>query len=533
METKNSQKRISICSFLAIRMSKTLHSSSADLAHNFAHLKEKVLEKRPVLKEILRKKGDKKLYEYAKEYIDINLNPPIRRRQDEFISTFQKEVERRLGPEIAQGCAEQIAHRYFASSADHHGPICHPFFVNSNLLTAAPSFKSRNSYMKYVIVLSCTNVSLNNSSFPRGLLFHSYMNNELLMHRLGFLPASPRPVYNLKPYTAEDMLRVRQALESKRDKQEVTKTQTEQINALLQEIYDQPEVLACDNYSDQVTKTNYHLWKRFFAPSSLKAPDLIYVELESLVIRLLIEHHLYRDTVINHFLFDPGYEALINHYFEDIFGSFSRNTQSGTYLFWAIPKGSKQRLQLWRQDNYLVSQDGSYRVALSPEAIQKAMEEKELIPGLLLSYTLIAFYYGLKLLGGFNQVNYLTFMKNGYIKMNTDLGNYRSIEVCARSQTKELCDGLTIAFLQDPQKKMTLATGLDLILYGNEYTWPQFVDISKNITVAEAFNPLLPEIYRITYTEDEWEQDLLAITDQDITQLTRLDEKIKPCAYVS
>ena len=129
-------------------------------------------------------------------------------------------------------------------------------------------------------------------------------------------------------------------------------------------------------------------------------------------------------------------------------------------------------------------------------------------------------------------MNFLTFMKNAYIKMNADLGNYRSIEVCARAQTKEMCDGLTIAFLQDQSGKLTLATGLDLILYGNERTWVDFIDICKKITLDEAFNPLIPEIYKISYADSELEQDLLSITDRDIIQMTGLDKKILPCAFV-
>jgi hypothetical protein len=93
----------------------------------------------------------------------------------------------------------------------------------------------------------------------------------------------------------------------------------------------------------------------------------------------------------------------------------------------------------------------------------------------MLCFMVVAFYYGVKCIGGFNQVNYLTFLKNAYIKMQTDRGDYRSIEVCVRSQTKELCDGLTVVFLEDPKKNMVLATGPDLILHADEATWPNFI----------------------------------------------------------
>ncbi|MEK9132733.1 MAG: hypothetical protein AAB606_03450 [Patescibacteria group bacterium] len=504
------------------------------LKENFKKLKRAVLAKRPILRQILQKHGRKKLYRYVRDYIGVNLNPPIQRRQDEFITAFKNEVAKRLGHEISENAARQLSKHYFVSTADHHGPICHPFFVNSNLLTAAPYFELQDPDLKYVIVLSCANVSVDNSSFPRGLIFHSYANGQLKLHRLAFFSANTRPpmVYKLPPYTKKELEKIKNDLKLKQDKGEVQKSEVDTVNKIFDDIYSDPEVLNCKSYSDQITKTNFELWRKFFAPNHVAPPDLIYLELESLVVSLLIDHHFYKDTILNHILFDPIYEPLINSYFEGIFGSFSRQDQSGTYLFWALPEDGKNRLQLWKKGNFLVSKDESYKIELKPDIIRHALEEKELIPGLMLDFMTISFYYGLKCLGGFNQVNYLTLMKNGYLKMNTDLGNYRSIEICARAQTKELCDGLTIAFLQEPNGEMVLATGLDLILYGTSRTWPQFIEIAKNITFKEALSPLMPEIYKISYPENEWDPELIKITDKDIIRLKKLDTKIPPCAHI-
>ncbi len=117
--------------------------------------------------------------------------------------------------------------------------------------------------------------------------------------------------------------------------------------------------------------------------------------------------------------------------------------------------------------------------------------------------------------------------------MNADLGNYRSIEMCARAQTKEMIDGLSIAFLQSPGNPFTLATGLDLILYGHKDGWNNLTHVVKNLSFEEAFSPLLPEIYRISYEKKDWEENLLKITDRDINKLKRIGGKIKPCAIIN
>lgn len=502
------------------------------LRERFERLREKVYARRPVLHEIVQKRGSKKLYEYATEYADVNINQPILRRQDQFLGTFKKEVERNLGAEVAESAVRQLKKYYFVSTADHHGPICHPFFLNANLISSVPNLDHHDPDLQNVIVLSCANVSLNNSSFPRGLLFHSTVRGETKMHRLAFSTCTSRlsPVFNFPASTTADMDRVQKNISEKVRKGEVRREDGDKISALIDEIYRTPEVLTAPSYSDQITRSNFHLWKKFFSPNHATPPNLIYVELETLVSRLLIEHHLGTETTISHLLFHPDYTPLIEKYFDGIMGAFSVGEKYGTYMFWALPKDAKYRIQLWKRGDELVSDDGSYRVKLTPDSIRAALERKELIPSMLISYILLSFYYGIKCLGGFSQVNYLTFMKNAYIKMQADLGEYENIEVCARSQTKELGGDVSIAFISDSHGKLIPATGLDLILYGTENTWRVLVEQSKLISIEEALNPLMPDFYRIIYTEKEREDDLASITSEDITKITGLSHKVAGCA---
>ena len=117
--------------------------------------------------------------------------------------------------------------------------------------------------------------------------------------------------------------------------------------------------------------------------------------------------------------------------------------------------------------------------------------------------------------------------------MNVDLENYRSIEICARAQTKELCDGPTIAYMgYNGKDQIALASGLDLILYQDKNSWKTLIELAKTITLEEALNPLLPEIYKISYDQKEWEENLIAVTEKDITNLTGLNKKIKPCIFI-
>ncbi len=506
--------------------------TSSDLAQRFEQLKEAVLCKRPILREILQKQGTKNLYEYAKHYISVNLNPPIQQRQNEFLDTFRSEVDRCLGPTVAEEATRQLAEHYYVSTADHHGPICHPFFLNSNLVSSAPYFEQEDPTLKYVIVLPCASISFDNSSFPRGLVFHSAKNPNKML-QFGFFPRNSRPcpVFNYRSYTASDIDRAKKMLADAVVEEQVLPSEAATVNSLIDEIYLKPEVLACTTFSDQVTKTNYDLWKRFFR-NQAGAPGLIYLEQESFVARLILNYHIDADTTINHILFDRSYDAMITSYFDGIMGAFSQKDGWGTYLFWALPKGQKYRVQLLKEENELVTPDGSFRLPLTPEAVRQALEDHEIFPSTMLDFMVLSFYYGLKCLGGFSQVNYLTYMKNAYIKMQVDRGNYRSIEVCARAQTKELGGDLTIAFLKNAMGELTPATGLDLILHGNDQTWPELFEESKHITLEEALNPTMPDFYKIIYSESERDPALTSITPEDIARLTHLDKKIRPCGTI-
>jgi hypothetical protein len=144
----------------------------------------------------------------------------------------------------------------------------------------------------------------------------------------------------------------------------------------------------------------------------------------------------------------------------------------------------------------------------------------------------LSFYYGLSCLGGFNQINYLTDMQTAYLQLQDQLGQPDNKAMAQAAYTRHMNDGFTLAFLQTSAGKTVPATGLDLALYGDQTTWPNLLATMKTMTVAEGFDPLLPELYRVIYSEEERVADLTAISESDITKITDLERKIKPAAVV-
>lgn len=492
---------------------------------------EAVLSKRPILRDLMNKHGQKTLAEYASLYIDVNLNPPIQQRQDELIGTIQDDVTARLGAETGARVARQLQHYYFVSTSDHHGPMVDTSFSNANLLAAVSHAAHHDPNLHYIIVLACSSISFRNISFPRGLVFHAVEGEATNLEKLSFFPASARscPVFNFRPYTQVEIDQVKKTIQKNKYRPAVK----DKLTTLLDEVYLDPQALAAKTFTDQVTLTNAKMWHKFFEPHATAPAELLSLEQESIVTALLLRYHLDQDTIIRSVLLDESYETLLRQYFDGIMGGFSTAEHAGSYLFWALPPGSKYRVQLWKKGSVLTTDDGSYQVALTADALRAALERKEIFPTTLLDFFVLSFYYGLKCLGGFNQINYLTAMKDAYIKMNVDLMNYRSIEVCARAQTREMSDGYLIAYGQTPTSTTIPVNGIDLYLYGDAQSWPIIQDVANTVTINNSLYPAIPEFYRYVYTEEERDPELAAITPEQVVAQLGIEKLLKPAIKLS
>lgn len=306
----------------------------------FSELKEAVLRPKPVLREVIEKHGKTSLYEYAKLYKRVNGSEAAQKRQQEFLSTFGAEAERLLGKSVAESAVRQLQKYPSLSTSDHHGPLVHPFFLNSNLLASAPCFEKADPLLQNVIVLACGNVSLNNSSYPRGILFQTEKDGAFVTHQFSLFPCSMRqsPVFGLRAYTRDDTGRMKKAIMEKSSKGDFSAEIAKSVIDVVEEVFESPEVLRSQTYSDQLTIINAALWKRYFGHDAHDAPNLLYMELESLVSRLLIDHHLGKKTTIDRMLFDPSYAATMQQHFDGIDYGFSMGEKKGTYIFWGDRK---------------------------------------------------------------------------------------------------------------------------------------------------------------------------------------------------
>ncbi|HUQ85721.1 MAG TPA: hypothetical protein VM077_05330 [Candidatus Limnocylindrales bacterium] len=506
----------------------------SDLATKVFKLREEVFKIRPILKQIFEINQHKTLYDYEREQMRESLNTVPEKRKSQFLDVLKDEITKQLGSEVAEKSIKQLNKYYYVSTTLHHGPLSQPNITNALIASALPYLFDDNIDLTSIVVLACSNISFDNSlTNSREISFKSNHQNDIQLNSVTFFPRKvrPFPLFNYGPYPQEAIDKAKQTLLNLTKDGAIAHTQAEKVTKILDDVYSHKNIISSQNFSDQATRTNYMLFKEHMSFGK-KMPDLVYLNQERIVLDILSKHHMKEPTTLHKLLFSTKYHELTEKYFDGISGAFTLEKQAGTFLFWAIPQGEKYRMQLWRKGNILTTEDASYSVELTPSAIQKAMDNRELIPSTLLSFITMSFYYGVRLIGGLNQPTYFTQMKKNFIALQKEVGDIEDIEVYKDLPTDSMSFWRPLLAFISNGKEISSATGLDVIMNGGNDFWEKMKDLAKKITIGDALHRGLPGVYKTYYPYDQQEESLLSLTEKDIEKVTGLDKKIVPFAEI-
>lgn len=510
---------------------------TSEVALKIQKIKDAIWQRRPILGKIMKGHGGQSLHSYAVDFLDVNETKILDKRKHELILVAKGLISKRLGEKVADEVAQQLDHKALVSTADHHSPIQHPFWVNSNIISALPYRDASDSLLKYLVVFSFSSVSLNNASgYARGIMFHQNDNSGELI-QLPILPDRNKMsiVYAVRPFDIEDLQKLELHIEKKVSEKILSAERANKVKELVEKYYKNQDVLKSDSLSEQITKINYKMWPDLFhgeigiggCGSSCRPPDLVYLEIETLVSELLEKYHLdNKDSLLFKFLFDKNCQKLILKYFNNIPGAFSVENDWGTYLFWAVDE-KQHRVRMFLTDDKLHSAKRMHEYDFVSDQIISALKKKEIFPSMLLCYLVVSLYYGFKCLGGFCQVNDLTETKLAWQKMLTELGEIDEAQAVDPIQTRELGgDGMVLSYLRDENENIKPATGIDMVLRERNTCFEKYYDRSKQVTLDEMMGPMLPEMYTVLYTKVERDEELSALAPDQIIKNLKLDEKV-------
>ena len=533
LERKRAEKKLTKDALALLRRAQNVEAD-ASVGDLLRELEQAIWKRRPILGEIISKNAHKSLYDYTQGFIDVNPAKGLEHRKAELIEMVQALVIERLGTEVGQGVARQLSKMLLVSTADHHGPINNPFFVNSNIISAIPYVNILDNDIKYLIDFSFASISVNNSSFPRGVEFNGDTGEVV---RIPILPDKLKMgvAYTMRSFTEGDLDRAFSLISEKEKEGHLTPERSSLIQDYIRTYFGRTEVLNSSNFVSQITKLNYAMWPSFFSRkigqsrSSVpgRVPDLVYVEIETLVARLLLRHHIgTKDSLLHKLLFDSQYHQLVLKFFNNLPGAFSLQKGWGSFLFWTLDDKGR-RVSLFLRDGRLVSANGEQSFTLTPEAIADSLEKQIFFPGMLLCYLVVALYYGVKCLGGFSQVHDLTVVKNAWRQFLQEAGEADEANAIIPIQTKELGgDGMVLAYVPSNVHGMVPAFGLEIGIGQVDTSFEEYIEYAKMVTVSEALAPLMPEVYNVLFSQDERQPHLTKLKSADIVKFVGMVDKL-------
>jgi hypothetical protein len=472
--------------------------------NDFAALKSEVFAKQKVLAKIYARAGAQSLSDYVRGWAVSSPSENTRA----FFSQAQKLLLRVYPAELVGDVLRQTGQSPLVSTIDHHGILNHPFFVNSNLIF------SQQGSLKYLLCLSTAGVSLNNSSWP-GCLLLSRPDGRV--ERFSFFrdKIKTQTVLAVKSFNLEDVARVESHIKTA---DFLSKDNKQRLLGLTQDIFQDPKIFAFSDFFEQAARVSAALWEKVFPA----LPKLLYLPLEKLASKLVADEIAPQSGHILYKLFFtlPGWDSIEKHFLGSL-GAFS-GSHKGSFLFWGID-GKGRRIHLKRQKDRLAN--GNFVIPANAEFIINNLQTGKLYPTSLVCF-LVLLYYGITCLGGFNQVNWLTGIKEKFIDLLAEWDEHDLADRIAMVPTENFAEG-SLAFGLNQQGQIYKPTALDLFLRNDPGIYQKYRQLASQITLGESIDAALPEIYKVIIPAKDRNSNFLDITENDILNYSGLAGKIK------
>ena len=340
------------------------------------------------------------------------------------------------------------------SSADHAGVLHQDILYNANLLfSGLLDLQS----LPYQIVLASNRIPLSNASHPRGITFQG--------HRLNFFSRrhSDVSVWLFDDGLHPDQCQSLETLFHPEGLEGLTREQRDFLRVFFLETINVAQVARTNSlFHHQLIPINNALWRRYFSKRfRMSRPTFLSFPIEHFARELLLEDLENPDSLPYRILFQPEVRSVYLEEFQGIAGCWGEG--SGTHFFWGVDDRNRLvALKLDPRGEFLVPTAKTipgFPLRLEVGSLSEALNQKRIVPSLFFEMLLVAFLEGYTLLGGFNQVNYMAWMRVAHERAMLRLGDWPMAARFARTLT----DGLICGPVPFPQ----WASGFDLLWHFN------------------------------------------------------------------
>ncbi|MBX4191286.1 MAG: hypothetical protein KW804_00610 [Candidatus Doudnabacteria bacterium] len=368
-------------------------------------LTEQILEMMPALKEFFS--SDHNIESYSHFLNNYQSEGIYLERQKKFIEILRSKIERLFNVKEREkiNILNDVDKGLKGAVVDHHGVINDPILFGINFVTDYTRMFDRKKNGD-ILTFATGNVPVNDYFHRRGFLLND--------HRINIFSKDEKNkfVFALPPKNI-------QIIESlkKSHTLHLFSQSTQKFLQNVQDIISGIDLSGCKTLGDQLTKINFYLWPLLFE-NKIKdsVSNLISIEYDDVVIDYLVYTiKTDRESFISNFLFNEAIrdEALI--FFEGKVGAWDKIKHKGTHFFWYYSDDSQQ-LRLNLIGNYLISEDGKVKIPWQEDEIIKQLEQRKLLPCMLLKFSLLIFYMGLRPLTGYGSANYISIMQRDVIE---------------------------------------------------------------------------------------------------------------------
>ncbi len=360
---------------------------------------------------------------------------------DDFVRVVCREAASVYGAATAEAARRELGCSVAVPTANHFGVDSFADSVQGTLLFGQ---KRPGAPRHAVIVLGFGTISMNNLTYPMGLLLYDAEDGALerMPHRLPVLPnrLKRKTVRTAAPFTRDMVVRALARLRNALRDGDLSPFAVRSATAVLAEEYDRETVLRLPTYAEQSARINTALWHRLFQD---EAPPLVNLQIENICTALLIEDLRDPAGLVDLVLFTPAVRARLLSALDGRRGCWALgDPPGGTVFFWALDElGHRVPLTMTTPEGAtaeLVDRDGT-GYELSPDAIADGLRAGVLLPSLFTCFLVLAFARGIPCVGGYFQAEYLPVMRRGLLQALAAAAEFSPVAEAIARVPADLC----------------------------------------------------------------------------------------------
>lgn len=485
------------------RVTKSLNASFIDRSLAM------VCARSPVVERTLNGYGEFSLADYLRQTLLIS-ESPLQSRNDLY-EVIYRYAAPLLGDNVAVKTAQELAAFPAVLTANHHGVDFLAQSVQGSLIFSLRKVNAKSA--KTVPVFACGNISLNNPTYPRGLLLYIADRHAIEIKLPIRLPVfldrhKRKSVSVVGPFDSDMLAKTQRQLSMLVRNEQITPALAETVATILREDYQDSAVMKLESYSRQAVVLNNRIWKRCFSEPE-QAPELIYLELEKIASMLLNVDLNNEDSLIWQVMFNSSLRAKVLAHLDGVRACWNRGklvkrvsqildnnyvslSGSGTIFFWAVDaagwripllltEGSDHRVALQGRDE----QGQLWSIPFTPKDILDGLQAGRLLPSLFTCYSTIGFARGISCCGGYFQAEYLAGMQRGLINaLHESVGCAEYAEYLSQVPSDIYLSGMQ-AIMRIQDKDLLLPAGPIEIIASGGLSRGQFEQMSS-LTVRDA-----------------------------------------------